>query len=264
MGGAYDDVAFLANSANRVAVLEALEAGPRHRDELIAQVDVSRVTLSRILADLEDRRWVERAGQECWLTPLGAWVLEEFTDFLDVMATEHRLREVIPWFPSEEVPFDVRCLREATVCVPSSTNVWAHVQRGADCFRSARWARVLSSQTAPPIIEATAVAVAERGQVFEAVLTRKLVETILDDSTMGPQFVEILEAPTASVAVYDEPLPVVTFITDGTVGIPLTDDEDIARALILSDDETIYDWAETTFEHYRDRAAPLDRDVLAV
>ena len=264
MDGAYDDVAFLANSANRVAVLEALETGPRHRDELRDRVDVSRVTLSRILGDLEDRRWIDRSGQECWLTPLGAWVVEEFTDLLEVMETEHRLREVIPWFPSQQVPFDVRCLRDATICVPSSTNMWAHVQRGADCFRSARWARVVSSQTAPPIIEATAVAVAERGQLFEAVLTRELVETILDDSTMGPLFVEILGAPTASVSVYDESLPVVTFITDGTVGIPLTDDEDIARALILSDDETIYDWAETTFEHYRDRAEPLDRDVLAL
>ncbi|TYL37886.1 hypothetical protein CV102_14245 [Natronococcus pandeyae] len=262
MADPLDDIAFLANSANRVAVLEALTTGAHHRDELRERVDVSRVTLARILDDFEDRRWIERTGQTCRATPLGAWVSEAFAELRETMTSEHRLREVLPWFPAEQVSFDVRCLRDADIVTPTPTNMWAHVQRGADCFRSAQRARVVSTQTAPPIVEATKTAVEEYEQRFEAVLTAALIETVGSNATMAPLFAELLDAPTVDIYVYEDELPVTVFLTDGTVGLPLTDDEDIARALVLSENETVYDWAESTFEQYRARSDPVDPDAF--
>ena len=63
MDTALDDIAFLANSDNRVAVFERLVDGSRHRDELTDQVDASRVTIARILRELEAREWITRSGQ---------------------------------------------------------------------------------------------------------------------------------------------------------------------------------------------------------
>jgi predicted transcriptional regulator len=56
MDTALDDIAFLANSDNRVAVFERLVDGSRARDELTDQVEASRVTIARILRASSSRR----------------------------------------------------------------------------------------------------------------------------------------------------------------------------------------------------------------
>ena len=61
METALDNVAFLANSENRVAVLKIIVEESRDRDELRDQVDASRVTIARILRELEAREWITRS-----------------------------------------------------------------------------------------------------------------------------------------------------------------------------------------------------------
>lgn len=262
MDGELDDVAFLANSPNRLSVLETLVRGPAEKTGLGERVDASRATIARVLSDMEDRRWVERSDDTYRVTPLGAWVAEEFGDLLTTMSAERRLRSVLPWFPTAHVAFDVRRLRDAEVVEPSPSKMWRHVQRIVECFRSARRARVVSSRAAPPIVEATTVAVKQREQRFEGVLTPNLIDTLRSDPTMEPLFTELLERPTTDVYVAAEEPPLIFFITDDTVGFPLVDDERIARALLLSDDGVVYDWAEAAFERHRAEADPIDRGAL--
>ena len=66
-----DEIEFLARSVHRVGVLDVLAEGPRDRDDLRAATGASSPTIGRVLADLEDRRWIERAGATYELTPLG-------------------------------------------------------------------------------------------------------------------------------------------------------------------------------------------------
>lgn len=58
-----DDIAFLARSAHRVGVLDALAEGQRERDQLRDATGASSPTLGRILADFEERHWVARDGR---------------------------------------------------------------------------------------------------------------------------------------------------------------------------------------------------------
>lgn len=258
MEAALDDVAFLANSTNRVAVLRTLADRPHHRDELQEAVDASRVTLTRNLNDLEAKGWIERRGQVCEVTPLGAWVWDEFTRLLETMTVGSRLRDVLQWFPTERVPFDVRRLRDASVVLPTQTSLAPHVRRAADHLRSARRARVLASQIAPSIVEATATAVEEHGQRFEAVLTPGLVETVTNDPAVGPQLAELHDAAGVDLYVARDEHEGILFVADGTVGFLLTDDEGVARALVLSEDEIVYEWATEAFERRRARAEPIE------
>jgi len=55
MDTALDDIGFLANSENRVAVFETLVEAPRSRHEIGGLVDASRVTIARILRELDER-----------------------------------------------------------------------------------------------------------------------------------------------------------------------------------------------------------------
>lgn len=262
MDKALEDVAFLANSNTRVAVLELLAKRPHHRDELLDRIEASRITLARTLTDLEARQWIDRTGQNCRITPLGAWVTEEFTDVREMMSTANRLRDVVVWLPTDHISFDIRRLHDATIIVPTDTTIAVHVQRIAACLRGSDRVQMATSQTALPIVEATAKAVTEDGQRFEGVLTPAVIETITNDSTMAPLFASLLESPSASLYVSEEPLDVSVFIADGTVGLPLTDDDGVVRALILSADDAVTTWATDTVERYRTRAEPVRSPVI--
>ena len=55
-----DAVDWLTRSEHRVEVLEALTEGQRLRSELQELTGISRVTSNRMLAELEDRNWIDR------------------------------------------------------------------------------------------------------------------------------------------------------------------------------------------------------------
>ncbi|MCL9816110.1 hypothetical protein [Natronocalculus amylovorans] len=94
MNSAHGAVALLANSENRVAVLEVLQQGPIDRAAIQAETAVSSATLRRILTDFEARYWIVPQGDTCELTPLGAWAVEEFTNFLNMMQTCCELQQI--------------------------------------------------------------------------------------------------------------------------------------------------------------------------
>lgn len=257
-----DDIAFLANSPNRVAVLETLATGPHHRDELLASLDLSRVTLARVLSDFESRQWIDRCGQECQITPLGEWIAGEFDELLATLADEQRLRDVISYVPTDQLPFGVRCLRDADLVGPSTGSMWAHVRRSATCFRSATQAQVLSSQVAPPVLEAITDAIDDHDQQFVGVLTRDVVDTVIADPAMEPLFCQLLESPRATIYVSETELPLTVFVTDETVGLPLTDADNVVRVLLLTENDRVHEWATMTIDRYCDRAAPITPETL--
>lgn len=72
MYSSLNDVKFLAQSSNRVAVLDALDESPRPPHELREVTGASRMTVHRILDDLKDRGWIIRENGQCESTHLGA------------------------------------------------------------------------------------------------------------------------------------------------------------------------------------------------
>lgn len=257
-----DTIDFLASSANRVQVLDAVADGPQSRDELMEAIDIARPTLGRILHEFEEREWIERTGRTYTATPLGSMVDEAISELLATMETEEHLRQVMPWFPVEAVSFDIGVLSDAEIVFPTETNTGAHIQRGIEYAQAADRFRTVSYQTAPPIVEASRIAVVEHGQRFEAVLARSLVETLLEDPTMAPMFTELLAAPTADVYTTDEELPVIFYIADDIVAFGLTEAEDLPRGIVFSDDDTVYTWATESFEAYREGAEPVGPDAV--
>ena len=58
MTTALDDIDFLTRSEHRVTVLEALVGEPHEYAELKDLTGVSRVTLNRLLAQFEEKKWI--------------------------------------------------------------------------------------------------------------------------------------------------------------------------------------------------------------
>lgn len=144
MEAALDDIASLANSENRVAVFGTLVEASRSRDEVREQVDASRVTVARILRELEARGWIEHSGNEYAVTPRGEWVCEEVTRLIEEMEAEQRLREPLQWFPSDLLTFDVQCLRDAELILLDGSDTTAVVRRIVEFHRSGERVRGIS------------------------------------------------------------------------------------------------------------------------
>ena len=263
MDPAQDTVAFLAQSENRVSVLEALATAPRTRRRLLDELSISRVTLGRILRELEERRWIVRSGRRYEITPLGELVIDEFLDLLETMDVEVRLRNVMAWFPTDLVTFDVRELRDAEIVVPSPGDLTVHVRRAAECYRTAERARVLTYQVGLPVLEAIREATVENDLQFEAILTPALLDGMTSDPEMEPLALDVLDAPTVGLYTHEDDIPSCLFVTDATVGIALSDDEGMFRALLLSENQAVFEWAVATYDAYRETATPISPGALA-
>ncbi|WP_096391424.1 helix-turn-helix transcriptional regulator [Halopenitus persicus] len=263
MNSALDDVAFLALSENRIALLAGLSDDQAHtRDELMDATDVSRPTLGRILDDLEERAWITQYGQEAQITSLGAWVHDEFTDLLEMMDTARRLRAVEQWLSTDTLAFELKRLTDATVTLPSQNNPLAPMHRASELERTARQSRVLTHALPAPCLNAHWEAITTGTQQFEAVVTPNVVATMTDTAHRS-QFTDILTADQATVYVCDDPIPDVVGINDGVVYFGVDDDKGAPLALIETGDETVHTWAAETFESYQEGALLLTPDSFS-
>lgn len=263
MNTALDEIGFLANSENRVAVLETLVEASQDRDRIRDRTDASRVTIARILREFEERDWITRSGQEYTATPLGEWVCEEFTALVEEMEAERRLRESLQWFPSDLLTFDVRCLRDAELLLLDGSDATLFIRRVLEFHRSGDHIRGVATMVAPVFVENHWESTVRGEKVLEMVITPRVLDVILNHPTSARQFREMLDEEDVHFSVYEE-IPMSVGIVDGTVGINLTDEQGVIKGGVLSEDETVYEWAVDLFESCREHAESLRSDSISV
>lgn len=263
MDSVLDDIAFLANSENRVTVLRMLVEAPRSHDEIRDRIGASRVTTARILREFEERNWITRSGQECTMTPTGKWISDEFTRLLDQMETERRLREPLQWLPFDLLTFEVQCLRDAELVVLEESDATAIIRRILEFRRSSDRIRGITRVVAPVFIENDWESTVHGDTRLEMVITPEVLDAIRNHSTSAQQLREMLEEPDVHVSVYED-IPISVGIVDGEVGIDLTDEEGVVKGGLITGDETVHEWGVDLFETCRDNARSVDPDEITV
>jgi predicted transcriptional regulator len=263
MNNALDDIAFLANSENRVQIFELIVEAPRNRTEIDDQVDASRVTIARILNELDARDWITQSGQECAVTPLGAWVYDEFTGLVDEIEAGHRLRDAIQLIPTDLLTFDVRCLRDAEIIPLEESDPTAVTRRIVEFHRSGDRIRGVARVAAPVFIKNQWELTVHGDTRLALVITPGALDVIRDHSPTVRRFRDMLEEESASWFLYEE-IPISVGIVNGRVGINLTDEEGVLKGGLVTDDESVHAWAVDLFEDCRDKARPVDPDEIAV
>jgi len=256
MASEIDDIAFLANSENRVEVLDTLADEPRTRRNLSDNANGARVTLGRVLRDLEARNWIERDGHEYRTTPLGGWVCEEFNNLVEVVGTIQKLATVLQWFPTDLLTFDVRCLRDAEIALRDRYDITGLVRLLADSYRTADRTRALSKQISPSLVEATWQATVQEEGWFEAVVDPGVVAAVTANQEMDLLCRDMIASGNARLYVHED-IPLQVALIDDTVFIILIDSDDNLQAVIQSIDSTIRAWATNIFDTYRDAAEPV-------
>ena len=263
MDAAPDDVAFLVTSDHRVAVLGALATGPRERTELRSVTGASSPTMSRILADFEERNWVERTGRTYQLTSLGEFVADRLSAFVDAMTIEHQLRDVWQWLPHELDGFSAELFTQVAVTYPGPGHPDRATERRLELItETTTWrgfgVAMLGLRTLETSFDRFLDPQAEfqceylyPPEVFEELLSWGETETI----------VEAASSDSYTVFLHDE-LP-----TDDRYEICLFDDRVTIccydhekgglQALIETTSHDARAWAESYYEQLRNEAEPL-------
>lgn len=259
--GALEDIAYLARSANRVALLDALTSGAYGRRELGDLTGVATTTIGRILNECQERGWVERTSNGTYTaTATGALVVREFTPLVDSMDTIRTLGEAATWVPTDELSVGIEHFADATVRRSPANAPHDTVEYLADCFREASSVRVLTFLVAPPpVVDALVEGIVDGHLTAEIVLAGGLVE-FLRDQDDPPDWADYLDDG-VTVYRYDEHIPCHLFLFDAKVLI-MNDRPPGGGGFVVSEDETVLAATNELFERYRDDAEPVDAGVF--
>lgn len=258
-----ETVVFLANSANRVRVLEVLARTRATRGELAAETGIARSTLGRVLTDLEQRNWVVEDGGEYASTPQGQHLVAAFQELCDTVVVLDELGPLVEWFPTDDVSFDLGRLRDATVVKPDAGDAIRPVTRSLSLIQSAERIRLLAPHYAAPAIDAFwEGAVREERLDLELIVTQQAAEAALGDPDSGDRWRDLAAADRAALYVVDSLPPYNCAANDETIVIALSDDNAAPQALVESTDPEVRAWFDDRFAAVRERAQRLTPDDL--
>ena len=260
MDTSLEEIDFLARSNHRVGVMEALTEGARDRGELRGVTGASTPTMSRVLTDFQDRRWIARDGPLYYLTPLGEFVAEQFLELREAMEIERKLRDVWQWLPREMEGFSVDLFADAVVSYPGPGYPYEPIGRLTHLIEGTTRLRGFDSIVFKSINNETVCQAVLDGMELEYVYSPTALEKTI---AWNPE--RVMEAASrdhCTVLVHDD-LPDRSRcglgIVDDRAGICCHDPETGAlTAVIDTDAPAAREWAIATFERVRDEARPVD------
>lgn len=258
-----EDVAFLARSAHRVAVLTTLADEPMTRPELHATTRISQPTLGRILEPFRERNWVEQQRREYALTAWGELLVTNFRDLMETVETIQQLSDVVEQLPTDEMTFDVREFADATVTKPERGDAFRHLRRLEGLFFGADHARLLSPTVAtgaPEDYQEIHQEFLESDKRAESIVSVEALTQVQTDETYAQMFRPAFETGRVRMFVYDGPIPYLIAITDDTALLAPTDEHGIPVALVETEKGTVRSWVEKTLDEYQERATEVTFD----
>ncbi len=254
------EIEFLARSPHRVGVLDALADGPRDRRELRTLTGASPPTMSRVLADFEERRWLARDGSTYELTALGEFVADRFASLREAMATERRLRDVWKWLPREMEGFSVDLFADAVVTTPGPGYPSRPVERiagllgDADSMRGFGATMVKSANleaACRSVLDGLDLEFVYEPAVLEAVVSwnpDRVAEAMACENCAAFVHDSLPDGDRCGVDVYDDRVAICCH--DGATGA--------LQAVVDTDAEAAVAWAESVYERVRREARPLE------
>lgn len=252
-----DDVAFLARSPNRVAVLRALADGPRSRHELVEETSASRVTVGRILHDFDEREWVTHGDGAYETTTRGRLVARELLALLDRLRAVDRLDPVLPWFAVDRIDVPLSAFVDSEVTVPTGTDPNRHHRRIGTVGAAADTARMYAQGVTREAIDIHRSAVRDDDQRVELVLTRAALDAVRGDEGLREAFRDLV-SDAAFVGIVDDPPPVpFVGLFDDRCFVGAVDDSGAFAGVVESDRDAVVDWAVRTLDSLVERAATL-------
>lgn len=257
--GPLADIEFLARSPHRVTVLQALAEAPRTRHELKETADVSRVTISRLVDDLEERDWIVHDNGQYEATARGRMVAREFSRLRANLEVGDSLDDALEWLPVEEFEFDLARLHDADLLRAESWEDQTEaIRHAAQCVEGATEIRGTAIGFSHEVVEEIRNLVVSGEGTFEMVVDETAFRMIQNDDGLRRRFEDILDAENGALYRYTgaAPLHMVTTFDDLVV-ICGHVDEGPPPGTLETEDSEIHDWARSYFERVLLDAEPV-------
>lgn len=258
-----DLVSFITRAENRVDVLLALAVNPQTRPELQEETDIPRATLSRILADFDDRDLLVRDGHQYQLTPLGNLIAAELASLFESVESTQALQTLAGWLPLDDLDVDFDRLAAAEVTLPTPIDPMAPVKRAAAVVEAAERVRTFCYSVVHAPILAALRGIAGQGQQLEGVIASGVLAVVRDDPELAASAQELFASGNVALYLYDEGIEPQLIIADGRTMFLVTDEEGTIQGLVESTDEVILPWAEDLFESLKKEAEPVTPEMAA-
>ncbi|ELY81278.1 helix-turn-helix transcriptional regulator [Natrinema gari] len=261
---AIEGAAFLARSQHRVRVLGLLADGPHTREELLTGTDVTRVTLSRTLGDLADRRWIDRCHDDgrYAITDTGAAVYDDFRRLLETVTVGQRYPDVIDALPTDWFDFELRCLADSDVVATDGTDPLAGMRVVANAVGRATTVRaIVSSFTTLPMYAHAESLHAGDAPDATVVFDRGATDVSLKNPDLVDRW-QMIEAATERPVYYsaDQRFPCnVDLIDDETVFLSVSNGATGGFHVVRSTHPAVVDWARELVAEKRAESIPLAR-----
>lgn len=260
MDPSIDEIAFLASSDHRIAVLDTLTSGPADRSALRSETGASSPTMGRVVADFEERRWITREGSVFELTPLGEFVSTRFSELREAMSIERKLRDVWRWLPREMEGFSVDLFADAVISRPGPGYPYEPVERLTHLIQNTNQMRGFDSIVQKSINNETVCEAVLNGMEFEYVFSPVALEGTY--AWNSERVMAAAACDNCTVYVHDA-LPdgdrCGLGIVDDRVGICCHDVDTGALVCVIdTDDPDAREWAIATFDRVREEAKLVD------
>jgi predicted transcriptional regulator len=252
-----NDIAYLARAEHRVPTLISLTVRPRSRAELWELTGVSSSTIRRTLREFEDRGWVRRNGYQYETTQLGGFVAAAMAELLQQFETEHKLRGVWEWLPSEETGFTIEMCSDAEVAVAEAGDPYRPVNRFVSLLRETDEFRFVGFNVA--LFEQCKEELCQRivdGTTAEIINPPRVINYVR--STCPNLLSEALESGNLTVRLHDDlPSYGIGIFDDRITIVGYTPDSMTVRVLIDTGAPEAREWAESIYDTYQRQTPTL-------
>lgn len=269
IGQARDDIGFLVSSWNRLDVLEAIADEPKSRAELREIMSVSRVTLSRILSDLETRGWITRPDSKYEATKAGDYMASELTQLIENVRALNRLGENVDWIQLDQFAFDLSCLQDADIIMPTWDDFSAQTRMLVDLVYESATIKGIATGLDREFMRALADATKTGELSLELILEPTLIDAITEDPDLARLFSDLADAPRAALYRYrgtDDLMELGIHVpktgSDATVMLCGEYEDGAPPGTVESTNPDVLEWAESYFAATRAESRELKAAVF--
>ena len=248
-----DDAArFLADSPDRLALLERLREGASGPATLADELDCARRSVQRHLAAFEERGWVTSGSAGYRLTATGDAVAAAHADYLDRLDCVGRFAPLLANLDPAHAPAP-ELLAGADLVAAEAADPQAPIQAYVEHLRGFSGERLeLCSPVLSRAFHEAHANLARRGVHTTLLLSEATAREAHDRNPM--EFTAVLRLGVVDLFARPDPLPFGLAVDGEQVLLAAYDGDGHLQACVHGDDPDLVDWATSQFEALRQSA----------